>query len=927
MRAIPASSPATDDLSAPWLVLRDGTVTSVRAAGAADRDELRRFLRGLSVESRWNRFLSLAEPSAALIDQSTASTEDGRALTLVAYRNRKDGAAIVAVASYIGLTEVAAEVAFAVDDRFQGRGLGTLLLERLAAHAAVHGFRRFHATTSIDNVAMLDVFRDSGFEVRSRSAAGTVDVQLSLAASAEGVASAERRRRLATAESLRPMLEPRAVALIGASRDPSKMGGRILHALNTSGYLGPVYAVHPHATTISGTRTVRSARELPAGVDLAIVAVPPNAVLAAVDDCAAAGVRSLVVVTAGFAETGSEGRARQDALLDKVRGYGMRMIGPNCLGLLNMSPDVRLNASFSPIVPTGGSVAFSSQSGALGIAILGLASDRHLGLSTFVSVGNKADVSSNDLLEYWEEDARTRVILLYLESFGNPRRFARIARRVARRKPIVALKAGRSSAGSRAAGSHTAALAAKDSAVDALFQQTGVIRAETIDEMFDVAALLEAQPLPAGRRLAVLTNAGGPGILAIDACDRAGLVAADLSAETRTQLQSFLPPTASLNNPVDMVASAGAAEYGAAVETMVAAQDNDAVLVIFTPVDRQSSEGIVGAIQDGVTRARAAGATGKPVLACVLAESDGAVLRAGPERLPTYMFPENAVRALGKVAAYAAWRARPGGLFWGFDDINLHKARAICRAALASRGDSWLTDQEVWDVLHAFALPAAVRSLAHTADEAVASASVIGLPVAAKLASAKVLHKTELGVVLLNLATPQAVRDAFTEISARAARAVGAEAIDGIVIQPMVGGGVETIVGITHDPVFGPLVGFGLGGVNVEVFGDVRFRIAPLTDEDADDVLHEIRGLPLLMGYRGRAPADMDALRDLLLRVSRLADAVPEIVELDLNPVIALAPGQGCRIVDARMRVAARPRAGMPVASSRPPLSSTSSTS
>ena len=478
---------------------------------------------------------------------------------------------IIAVASYIGLTDAAAEVAFAVDDRFQGKGISTLLLERLAAHAASYGFRRFHATTLGDNVAMREVFRDSGFEIRSRSAAGTVDVQLSLTPTAEGVATAERRRRLATAASLRPMLIPRAVAVIGASREPGKMGGRILQALTSGGFLGPVYPVNPSAAEIAGRPAFRSARELPADVDLAVIAVPPDAVLPAVDDCAAAGVKALVVITAGFAETGGEGRTRQNALVEKARGYGMRMVGPNCMGLLNMSADVRLNASFSPVFPPGGHVALSSQSGALGIAILGLAAERHMGLSTFVSVGNKADVSSNDLLEYWEEDPQTRVILLYLESFGNPRRFTRIARRVARQKPIVALKAGRTAAGSRAAGSHTAALAASDTAVDALFHQSGVIRAETIDEMFDIAALLDAQPLPAGNRVAVITNAGGPGILAVDACEAAGLIVPEFSPDTRARLQAFLPATASVANPVDMVASAGPAEYRAAIETVLAA--------------------------------------------------------------------------------------------------------------------------------------------------------------------------------------------------------------------------------------------------------------------------------------------------------------------------------------------------------------------
>jgi acetyl coenzyme A synthetase (ADP forming)-like protein len=904
MRAIPPDAPATDDLHGTRLILRDGTVASVRAATVEDREALKRFFHDLSEESRRKRFFGMGEPSDTTIDRFVNAGRGGRGLTLVAKRHVNGVDRVIAAASYLPLTDTAAEVAFAVDDRFQHKGIGTLLLERLAVQAAAEGFRRFHASMLADNAAMRDVFRDSGFEIRSRPADDVVDVQLTLACSADGVASAERRRQLATVESLRPLLAPRGVALIGASRDPGKMGGRILNALLSAGFSGPVYPVNAAAADIGGLGAFRSARELPPGVDLAVIAVPPAAVSSVVDDCAVAGVRALVVITAGFAETGDEGRSRQQDLLNQVRGYGMRMVGPNCMGLLNMDPAVRLNASFSPVLPPDGHVALSSQSGALGIAILRLAAERHVGLSAFVSIGNKADISSNDLLEYWEADARTRVILLYLESFGNPRRFARLARRIGRHKPIVALKAGRTRAGSRAAGSHTAALAARDGAVEALFRQSGVIRAETIDEMFDIAACLDAQPLPAGRRVAIVTNAGGPGILAVDACEAAGLSVTDLSAGTQMTLHSFLPPSASVVNPVDMVASAGPDDYCKAVATALNAPETDALIVIFTPVDDHRFAEIMTGIQTGIADARAAGATNKPVLACVMSSgSRPPDLRVGDERIPTYPFPEGAVRALAKIATYAEWRSQPAWLFWTFDDLDPDAARTICRTALSARGDTWLTDAEIWGVLQAFGLPIAVHSLARSVEDAVAFASVIGFPVAAKLASKEVAHKTDLNVVRLNLATPDEVRQAYMDIMERATRAVGASAIDGVLIQPMITGGVETLIGITHDPLFGPLVAFGMGGVNVEALGDVRFRIAPVTDRDADDLLHEIRAFPLLTGYRGRTPADIEALREVLLRVSCLAAQVPEIPELDLNPVIALSTGSGCRVIDARIRV------------------------
>jgi len=830
--------PVADDPASARLVLRDGTVAGVRRSRQDDRAAMRRFFHELSPESLRRRFFTASEPADALVDRLCDSSDERRSVTLIAERTLAGDTRIIAVGSYIATTDAAAEAAFAVDDRLQGQGLATELLERLAVIAAGHGFRRFDATTLADNYAMLGVFRDSGFEVRSKSASGAIEVTLNLIPSAEGVVAAEARRRRSTAASLRPVLEPRAVAVIGASRDAAGIGRRILDALIGAGFSGPVYPVNPAATEIAGLPAYRSVRDVPGAVDLGIIAVPRDRVLAVVDDCAAAGVKSLVVITAGYAEAGDEGHARQQELVERVRGYGMRMIGPNCMGVLNASPAMRLNASFSPLFPPSGPVGLSSQSGAFGLAILALASNRGVGLSTFVSVGNKADVSSNDLLEYWEEDDKTRVILLYLESFGNPRRFARLARRIGRSKPIVAVKAGRSRTSPRAAGSHTAALAAGDAAVDALFHQAGVIRADTIDEMFDIAACLDAQPLPVGRRVAIVTNAGGPGILAVDACEAAGLSVVSFSAKTREQLAAFLPACASTGNPVDMVASAGPDEYRRVIEIALADTETDALIVIYAPVDVRKSAATIAAIREGIAAARRAGAAQKPILACVMADPGRPQpLDIEGERVPVYEFPENAVRALAKVAAYAAWRVQPPGLLWGFDDVHPEEARAICRGAIAARGEDWLTDEETRRVLHAFGLPLAVNT------------------------------------------------------------------VDGVAIQPMPGAGVETMIGVAADRLFGPLVAFGLGGTLVELMGDVRFRIAPLTDRDADELLHEIRGFPLLQGFRGRPPSDIEALRDVLLRVSRLADEIPEIVELDLNPVIALPDGDGCRIVDARIKV------------------------
>jgi acetyl coenzyme A synthetase (ADP forming)-like protein len=899
---------ATTDIhrgpAANRLLLRDGSVATVRPATPDDRDAVRRFYHDQSPESRRRRFMVFGEPPQNLIDRLCDSSDPTDAMTLVALRQLPDGVHVIAVCSYVSVNATTAEAAFAVDDHFHGRGIATLMLHRLAAIAADHGFRWFQATTLFENREMIDVFRDSGFDVRSKSADGVVDVRLSVTPSPDGVRAIDERDRIATVASLRSILEPTSIAVIGASRQPTHLGRRILDALHRDGFRGAVYPVNPHCDEIDGYHCYRSVKDLPAGVDLAVVAVPAAQVLAAVDDCGAAGVRSLLVITAGFAESGEAGRTRQRDLLEKARGYGMRLIGPNCMGIINTNDGVRMNASFAPTFPPRGRIALASQSGGLGLAILQLAAERRLGISTFVSLGNKADVSGNDLLQYSEDHAGTSTILLYLESFGNPRRFAQLARRIGRKKPIVAVKAGRTSAGSRAAGSHTAGLASSDVAVDALFRQSGVIRADTIDEMFDIATTLDVQPLPRGGRLAIITNAGGPAILAADACEAAGLTVSELAPPTREQLAAFLPAHSSLANPVDLVASAGPDEYRRAIAVALTAADTDALLVIYTQLDTGSAQPMLEAIAAGVTDARRAGASDKPVMLCTMdVRSLRGPLEAEVEQIPAFVFPENAIRALGKIAAYARWRSEPAGLVWGFDDTHPDEARALCREIVAARGESWLTPEELTRVLNAFGLPMVPTPAARSEEEAVAVAVLIGFPVVLKISSPKVLHKTEAGGVIVNLTTEAAVRAAFRQLAAKVPDAVSPGAGGTIVVQPMITNGIETLIGVTVDPLFGPLVAFGLGGVQVEVLRDVAFRIAPLTDRDAEDLINGIRGSALLRGYRGRPAMDVEALRDVLLRVSAMSIGVPEIQELDLNPVIALPTGHGCRIVDARIKV------------------------
>jgi len=864
-----------------------------------------KFFASLSDESRVRRFFGFGAPPNKLIEAFCDPSNPRAQLSLVVLRGFEDGPGIIATGSYVARDETTVEVAMAVDDRLHGKGIGSLLLERLALLAVANGFRRFWAITHAENKLMLDVFRDSGFECRTKMAGQYVEVDLSVIPSETSVTRSELRDRISTTASLRPFFQPRSVAVIGASRNPSNIGTRILNALIRHGFRGRIYPINPKAPSIASIIAYPTVRDLPEAPDLAVIAVPRDAVLDVVDDCAARGTRAVVVITAGFAETGPEGQELQRQLVEKIRGHGMRMVGPNCLGLINPDPAIRLNASFSPIFPDSGRIAFSSQSGALGLAVLSLARERELGISNFVSVGNKADVSGNDLLQYWEEDKQTDVILLYLESFGNPRRFARIAKRISRHKPIVAVKAGRTGAGRRAAGSHTAALAASDVAVEALFHQTGVMRADTLDEMFDLAAALSTQPLPKGRRVAILTNAGGLGILCADTCEASGLTVQELSGPTKNLLKEFLPPAASVMNPVDMIASAGAEHFRRAVEILLAADEVDAIIVLYIDLALANVADLAQGVAGGVAAGRSKGGAQKPVLACVMAGTDsGKPISVDGERVPNYAFPESAARVLGKITAYAEWRNRPEDLIPDFDDIEPRTARAICQGALHNQGEGWLSAEDVRKVLSALALPLARGGVCRTGDEAARLAREIGFPVAVKLASRRIVHKSEVGGVKLNLESETAVREAFANIQARLLQERKLDAMDGVLVQSMIAAGVELMVGVTEDPLFGPLVAFGLGGIHVEILRDVCFRVTPLTDRDAREMVQSIRGYRLLEGYRGHSAADTAAIEELVLRISRLVEEVPEISELDLNPVIALPPGQGCLIVDARIRVA-----------------------
>ena len=696
--------------------------------------------------------------------------------------------------------------------------------------------------------------------------------------------------------SLDSLLRPRTVAVIGASRTRGTIGAEIFHNLIVNGFTGAVYPVNPTAAAVQGVRAYPTLREVPDAIELAVIVVPAARVPAVIDDCVAVGVKAVLIITAGFAETGEAGRAVQDAMLAKVRAAGMRMVGPNCLGLLNADPTVALDATFAPTWPPHGNVAFSSQSGAVGLAILDYAKELGIGIHQFVSIGNKADVSGNDLIEYWGADPAVQVVLLYLESFGNPARFLQICKDVARRKPIVAVKSGRTGAGARAASSHTGSLAGSEVAVDALITQAGVIRTDTIEELFDVAMVLANQPVPRGNRVALLTNAGGPGIMAADACESHGLVVPELAPATTAALRTFLPPEASVRNPVDMIASATPAAYERALPLLLADPGIDAVIVLFVPPVGTEAAAVAAAIQRG-----GAGAT-KPVLTSFMGQHGVpealSTLREG--KFPSYAFPEAAAIALARVVRYGRWLARGAGEVPALDG---DPARA--RAAIADhRG--WLPPDAVREVLAAYGIAQPETRTAITADDAVAAARAVGYPVAIKLASATITHKTDVGGVVLDVADEHGVRAAVAAIYGRLLALGRADEMAGVTVQPMIPRGVELFLGATRAPGFGPLIGFGIGGTAVELWKDVGFRVHPLTDADARELIDGVRAQALLDGYRGGPTADRAAAARAILQVDRLMGDLDAVLELDLNPVLTRAPGQPVLALDARIRVGDR---------------------
>jgi acyl-CoA synthetase (NDP forming)/GNAT superfamily N-acetyltransferase len=867
-------------------LLTDGEVVRVRVLVPSDVDEVLELHRRLSERDTYFRFFGFARDFLPTIARRITRESDQKHVALGAYQ----GDVMVGVAHYETLAEPhVAEIAFVVDGAVQARGLGTLLLEHLASVARHRGVRRFVAEVLAENQRMLHLIADAGLTYRTRTDGPESEIVILLDEDDRYLSAVGERERVSDVASLAAVLRPASVVVVGAGRAPGSVGHAVLRKLVDGGYSGTLSAVNPHAEEIAGVRCWPSVAEVSGVVDLAVVCLPAAAVPDAVERCGRHGVRAVVVISAGLSNSDLGAQ-----VLASVRRHGMRLVGPNCVGVVNTEPAVRLDATFTRGPVPAGRVGVVTQSGGVGIAVLELLGQLGLGVSTMVSTGDKYDVSGNDMLLWWQQDSSTDAAVLYVESFGNPRKFSRLARTLARTKPVLAVRSAESAVAQQAAASHTAAAATPAVTRDALFRQAGVIAVDSVTELIDVLAAVTWQPLPGGNRVAVLSNAGGSGVLAADACVHNGLNLPSLMPATLDALTRLLPAEASVHNPVDTTAGVDAETFGACLDVLLAAAEVDAVLAVGVPT----------AVSDPITAATGrAHRSDKPLLvvrpgqsASVtgLPYSDSAVATA------SYADPSAAAKTLGRVARYSQWRREPAGIVTTPEGIRLAEARALIRGFLDTEPNGgWLPPLVTMTLLDWFGIPA-VRSVEATdADHAVAALDKLGGPVVIKAIAAGVLHKSHAGGVVLGVRDEPEVRAAVDRFRDRFG-----DALQGVLVQPMAEPGREMIIGVESDEVFGPLVVFGLGGTDTDLIADRAARLTPLSDVDVEQLVHDLRSSAALFGSDSPDPLPVKDIIDLLTRVGHLADALSEVVELDLNPVVVRH--DGCVVLDARVRLASR---------------------
>lgn len=873
-------------------LLTDGTTATIRPARPDDRQHVLAMYRHMSAENLRLRFFAASQHAAeqAVERMCTLSGPTDQALLALV------GDEVVGTAEFHRADAPdrpqLAEIGLAVADGWHEHGIGTLLLEHLADAARAAGITAFTAEALADNHLMRKVVADLGLRTTRRFASGEVHSTIELQENEQYLLAVDARGRTADVASLRPVLRPRSVAVVGAGRKAGSVGHAVLANIRRRGFTGALYAVNPYAASISGVPAFPSVATLPEAPELAVLAVPAAALSEVAEECGAHGVRALLAVGAGLTPEQAVG------LLAACRHHGMRLVGPNCLGLANTESAVQLDATFAAVAPRPGTAGVAVQSGGVGIALLGALSRLGIGVSSFVSLGDKYDVSGNDMLQWWESDGRTDISVLHLESFGNPRAFSRTARRVARRMPVLTVDAGRSAAGRRAAASHTAAVATPTMARRALFRQAGVIPTTGLTELVEAAAFLHTQPLPAGPRVAIVSNAGGAAVLAADACAEAGLTVPELPAPLAAELATVLPAAAHVANPVDTTPAADPGAIARCVELLTRHGAVDALLAVLVPtaLAEATDDDAVSAL------ARSNGGRPRPVSAVLLDQTVPVRLVRGPQggALPAYAEPAAAARALGHAVAYAQWRAEPLGTVPALDRIDTPTATLLVENFLQQTpGGGWADPRLCGALLDAYGIPQQPWAWADGPEAAAAAAERLGLPTVLKAHWPGIVHKSRVGAVRLDLPGPNAVRTAYQDLTDRFGGLM-----TGAVVQPMAARGVELVAGVTQDEVFGPLVLFGLGGTATEVLADHAARLAPLTDRDVHALITAPRCAPLLFGEHGGGAVDLDGLEQLLHRLSRMACDLPQLAEADLNPVLA-RPG-AVTALDVRIRLLPR---------------------
>ncbi len=883
-------------------VLMDGSTILFRPITGDDCDSWYEFYSGLSYRTKYLRlhYIPADMQKDDALRYCKVDYKNSYAFVAEAIEDGKDR--IVAFGRYNRLPSGStAEIAFVIDDNYQERGIGNKLIEWLATVARQNDIDTFEAYVMQENTGMLAVFANYGFSQKREIKDNIVHITFSISKTPEVELKKDERAKEATITSLSNIVKPKSIAVIGASNRPGSIGNLVFRSIIQNGFTGVVYPVSPTSDAVMSVKAYKTILDIENPIDLAMIVVPSSHVLGVVDQCGRKRVKGIVVISDGFKETGHEGAAMEKALRETAFGYGMRIIGPNCMGFINTDPEISLSATFSLTSPKRGHIAFISQSGALCEGVLQYAKKQETGFSCFMSVGNRADIAPTDMVQYWENDEATRVILLYLESFDNPDKFSRISKRVAMKKPILALKGGATDAGSRAAQSHTGAMATPHVVSEALFRQAGIIRVDSIQDMFQSAILLSSQPVPKGNRVAIITNGGGPGTLAADAASNSKLVVPAFSDELVNKLNEKVIRDIKISNPLDLTAGSPDTEFEACLRILLDSPENDSIIVIYIPPAGEGVSHIEAVIERVASDAKKAG---KPIMACFVGQMDLKGNNVNEDLfVPYFPFPEDAVKALSNAVRYGDMLRTSHGNIPEFNDIDSKAGKNIVKSVLtgASKRPMWVPNDEMNALLANYGIKTVETAEAKTAEETAEAAEKIGFPVVVKLVSSTITHKSDVGGVILDVNSTKEAADAFNTIKKNLADKGLADEMEGVIIQKMITNGMEIIAGVNEDRYLGHVIMFGLGGTYAELIKDTATRLHPLKDNEAKEMIQSVRMVELLKGYRGAPPMDIKSLEDLLLRISAMVEDIPQIAEMDLNPVTVLPDGQGYVVVDSRI--------------------------